>query len=427
MKEDSLNQRPGSIGNKKSNNELTSIARLEGIRPVIQRWLRGSFNINSVEELAQLSVNTLLFRLEDDGKCYSRHEVESWIAQAQELVAQKTPWQTSANFIVSLQNRYVGEQLEQRTTVYFIEADRKATWPGIEFNGVYELMLEQLKQSYQEDSGEPTMRIFLPEDRSDVVKSESEDADFTADWGEIIAGLSSDDLNRVGQTPQPSSHLSPVVVSEANETSESPTEDGSAPSSGEVSELAVEEKLATDEIKDAPEVVAEDKLATESEELSENDIEDPPRLEITQIKIYPPVDSKKTEAEDTEAKEDSDEDEKVMVIDATKRLLLGHLPKEKPFDLEVIFQLTGSGALDLTKQPLPYHTEVYGQNRTTRQKLTLGKAPEGYLVNGELTYICRLPEVILPEAGSYQLHIISSLDGASVSPDYLELPFVQVA
>jgi len=235
------------------------------------------------------------------------------------------------------------------------------------------------------------------------------------------------DLKPLEQSLQPESQLSPMMVSEANETSELPTDDGSDPSTDEASESTVERELATDEIEDAPEAVAEDQLIAESDEPSKEIMEDPPKLEITQIKIYLPVEAKISEAEDAEVEEGSDEDEKVMVVDATKRLLLGHLPKEKPFDLEVIFQLTGSGALDLTKQSLPYYTEVYGQNRTTRQKLTLGKAPEGYLVNGELTYTCRLPEVLLPEAGSYQLHIIASLDGASVSPDYLELPFVQVA
>lgn len=78
------------------------------------------------------------------------------------------------------------------------------------------------------------------------------------------------------------------------------------------------------------------------------------------------------------------ETEKIMVVDATKRLLPGELPKEKPFDLEVTFQLSGARAIKLTKQSFPYHTKVYGQNRLTRQKLTLGQTPVETLVDGKL-------------------------------------------
>ena len=232
-----------SIGCQNSNktDDLIALSKLDGITPSMQRWLRKSFNINSVEELTQISVNTLVFRLEEEGKCCARDEVESWMAQAQELVAQKSPWQTSANFVVSLQSRSIGDQIEHRTTVYFIEADRKAIWPGIEFNGIYELMREHLKHSYWEEFGEAAGTYSVPQSRSKVVRYRSEDADFSAEMALNDLALS---LSELDQSSKLVSEILPQP--DANEISDHSSEESVDTAPDEVPETIEAEAITPD-------------------------------------------------------------------------------------------------------------------------------------------------------------------------------------
>jgi hypothetical protein len=138
-----------------------------------------------------------------------------------------------------------------------------------------------------------------------------------------------------------------------------------------------------------------------------------------QLKLWqPPV------PEDTEAEELSPATE--IVLDQQRRWAGRPLQADQPLDLEVTFQLRGTGALALTRQALAYHAQVYGQNRITGGKTFLGKTVTGYLVEGELTYTCRLTNLVLPQSDAYQLQVITQLEGGSVGPDLFELSFVQV-
>ncbi|MDJ0702923.1 MAG: hypothetical protein QNJ46_06540 [Leptolyngbyaceae cyanobacterium MO_188.B28] len=347
---------------------INEFAKIENLEPAIRQWLRETFQVVTLKDLANLSVNQVFFRLEDEGKGVPRSEVEGWVAQAQEFVAEVTPWQTFATFVVSLQSRRVGGQIDQRTIAYYLEADQRKIWSGIDYNGVCKLMLDQLGPDFQ---------------------------------------------------------MSPLLQSEANETLESTTEEDSDTSTVDVSETTADRESDLGETNERVELVAEGEFAPESDSLPDMEEEDPVRLEITQLKVCQPLKAEETVPEGAE--DEDAESAKNIVVDVTKRLLPGELPKEKPFDLEVTFQLSGDRAIELTKQAFPYHTEVYGQNRMTMQKLKLGQATVGTLVDGKLTYICRLPEVTLSEAGPYRLQVIAQLEGAPVSPDFLELPFVQVA
>ncbi len=428
-------------------NDLTKI---RGLDPAKRQWLQETFNVQTISDLVYLSSKKDLFKDKNKRKALSEYELEEWIAQAQKLIIQESSWQTSANFVVSLQNRTVGDQVEHRTAVYFIEADRKATWPGVEFNGVYELMLEHLQQSYQEDRGEPVTRIFWPKSELENAQSESSETHKTTDVTTPMADMILDDLRpemgEVEHSLQLNPDLTSLAQSEVDETFGLSTEEEPEPSTEESSESPPDEKADTGESIEGSESTAEempvvDKTGEEKALTAESPITlngetpheealaEPLKLEITQIKVYlPPEPDDK--AEDSETKDTEAEDaaaEKVMIADVVKRILMGKLPKATPLDLEVTFQLTGRGALELTRQPLSYHAEMYGENRTTHQKLTLGNASVGTLVDGELTYTRRLADVILPGVGTYRLQFLTRLENALVSPDLLELPFVQVA
>ncbi len=151
---------------------------------------------------------------------------------------------------------------------------------------------------------------------------------------------------------------------------------------------------------------------------------EPPTLKITQLKIRPSPILGKDGQENAKGGETSPGQE--IVIDPQRRWAGRSLRADQPLDLAITFQLQGTGALALTRQALPYHAQVYGQDRITREKPFLGRTPTGYLVEGELTYTCRLANLVLPKSESYQLQVITRLEGGSVGPDLFELSFIQV-
>ena len=368
----------------------------------------------------------------------------------------KSSWQTFATFIVSVQSRQKGEQTEQRTITYLLEADKRKIWPGVEFNGVYKLMLDQLQQVLpspqsqapaEQNLGSATRagkstakEAAAPTDSNGVsgtkVETTSKDKNLAEEITEKPAASSTpnDDSDApvdrvpestIGKSPSPAEakkdESAPERKSPSKEITEKPValstpKDDRGSSSDKVSEAnAVSAPIKTD--KDS---VGEDELSAKDKGVPEEEVEEFPKLKITQLKIYQPIEEEKAEGEDTET-------EKAIVVDVLKRSVPSILPKEKPFDLEVSFQLSGTNALGLTKRSLPYHVAVYGQNRTTKEKLTLGKAPAGKLIDGELTYTCRVSDVTLSQPGVYSLQIINQLEKAPVSPDFLELNSVQVA
>lgn len=149
-------------------NEFTQI---EGLGTAMQRWLRKSLNVCTVAELAKLSVTQVLSRLGEEERTFGPCQLENWIQQAQQVVRQHTPWQTVVTFVVSLQVREVNGQPEQRTIAYCLEVDRKQIWSGVECNGVYELMLEQLKHVVQWGPEVSVPRVPEPQRESKLQNS----------------------------------------------------------------------------------------------------------------------------------------------------------------------------------------------------------------------------------------------------------------
>jgi hypothetical protein len=351
-------------------------------------------------------------------------------------------WQTFATYIVSLQSRQVGEQIDRRTIVYFLEADKRQIWPGVECDGVCKFMLEQLEPILQVTPREAVAMDSTTERPPKATTEMSSETNGTSDLTEESADLTSEGAlddpipaaNQEAQLLETTSQMSPLAQPEANETSELTAQDYFDFSTVGISESPLEEESVPGKPEKAAELTVEGESAPdetlelvdkgESERTPDKEREEPIKLEITQLKVCQPM---KTEKIEIESAETDKKKETVTVLDGAKQALFGELTKEKPFDLEVTFQLSGTGAIELTKQPFRYHSEVYGHNRVTRKDLTLGYAPVGTLVDGELIYTCRLPNLTLLEAGPYRLQIITRLEGAPVRPDLLELPFVQVA
>lgn len=437
-----------SLQNANQNWEANGIKGIQGLEQDTDRWLREAFQIQSPEALVDLSVSQVLEKAKIQEKNVSEEQVYSWIEQARSCCSIAPPWQAQATFVLSLQTRLINrEKQPQRIVAHFIEADRKEIWSGTEHDGVYEFIFEQLRQFYQIYRGEPITKIFHPKNevetmnsRIDEIKGDSNSSDFdSGNFGEMPSLEAGHDISldpncqivcteAQHRTTSINGEQASSAIHQLSETT--PVKGDFGLSTEDVAEQSTSitaENIPVQEITSASVQDADRKVRSRVEGLSKGNSEEPLRLEITQIKIYPPLKLADGFSQTGPEQSENNELEKVVFVDVRRRLLMGELPTCQLLDMDVVFQLKGSGAIELTRQPLIYSTEVAGENRMTHRKLIPGSVPVGTLTDGELAYTCRLTGVSLPEAGTYRLQVITQIKNAPVSPDVIELPFVQVA
>ncbi len=134
--------------NEKPSDDLTAI---KGIGPVWQRRLQESLGVRTFRDLAALSCDEILSRLEASGQIApSKADCEAWINQAQELAAatgsstKRSEWKPFASFVVEYLGRITeGKTDQRRTKVHHLETDTDANWPGIVSVELCRWMLEQ--------------------------------------------------------------------------------------------------------------------------------------------------------------------------------------------------------------------------------------------------------------------------------------------
>lgn len=413
-----------TISNASQGKEFNEFARIEGLGPAMQRWLRETFQVYTIADLANLSVNRVLSRLEDEEKDFCHREIEHWIQQAQEFAAQHSSWRTFATFVVSLQSRQIGGQTDQRTTAYFLEADRRAIWSGIECNGVYELMLDQLKHILQ----------LQPEGKA-LMESES-----MSDPKPSNANSSGTEPMAASAEDQQESELeNQVVQSESVTATPSESETGLHTTDVELAAPDIEQdKTPAPETDESIKLMIDSLLGAEAE----SEVLEPIALKITQLKIYQPRETEELEPEEPEVKKtkskkmkskqaeseelEEPEQEKAIVVNLAKRSLVEMLRREDPFQIEVTFEITGTGATPLTNKPLHYQVQCFIQNRATLEKMQLESSAAGVLTKGTLTYTSRLPAITIRHPDVYRFQIVTRLQGRCANPDLLELPFVQI-
>lgn len=434
-----------SINHLGEDKDINSFAKSVFLEPAIQHWLRDVFQIVTVSDLAALPVDHVFCRLEEENKGILRSEVENWITQAKEFVAGATSWQTFATFIISFQSRQADEQTPQRTIAYFLEADARKVWSGIECNEVCQCILDQLEPILQTSSNHSVLINALTESQPEMNMKMVPKVNVLPELSDELADHANKAISVNEMTASPREEKSPESQSQmpllmqivADETSESTFKDESDSSSSEessetpiegeadldetyeISPLTTKEESDPANADEFPQLDTKNMVVLENENSPEEEIEDLVVLEITHVKVCQPLKAKT-------AVTDGMETEAIMVGDLMKRSFPVELPSEMPFDFEITFQLAGARAIEMTKQSFSYHTEVYGHNRDTSKRLTLEPPSVGKLVDGKLTYTCRFSEVTLPDAGFYHLQVIVRLENAPVSPDILEFPFVQV-
>lgn len=207
----------GSVRNKpihSNDREFDDLTAIKGIGPTRQQWLRGSLGVHTYQNLAALSVAEIETRLKAEGQVAARSVIEGWLVQARELAAAagssashvvaaaeteageeansqvkaglvsaqiaklaeveadgnvslpagEGEWKPFAAFVVEFQvRRMPGRAEEQRTKVHYMEADKEATWAGLEGQRLCQWMLAQLAKKEQPEQEEtPRTEVKAP-------------------------------------------------------------------------------------------------------------------------------------------------------------------------------------------------------------------------------------------------------------------------
>jgi len=128
------------IHREQSPDDLTEIP---GIGTAKQRWLQTKLGIYTFQDLAIASATEIEADLRADRCFISQREIEQWIAQAKERIANSpslilpapiaapvptNEWQTIASFTVQHQVRHVNGAIEQRTLTQHHETNQAVTW-----------------------------------------------------------------------------------------------------------------------------------------------------------------------------------------------------------------------------------------------------------------------------------------------------------
>src|SRR5689334_268149 len=132
----------------KSNN----LSLIKGIGPARRQWLRETFGIETVTDLAVSSAEEIYTRLKEE-QIVSLSKVESWIVQAKEIIdsgmhsstlkVHENGWKPFASFVVEFQESVTSG--EQQTKAHHVEADKTMKWVGIEYTALCDWFIEQLK------------------------------------------------------------------------------------------------------------------------------------------------------------------------------------------------------------------------------------------------------------------------------------------
>ncbi|MEZ4594097.1 MAG: hypothetical protein R3D55_23595 [Chloroflexota bacterium] len=142
----------------KNSDVQDDLTAVNGIGPAYQKWLGEQFNVYSYEALSELSAEAVETAARQAGKNLPQSKVVEWIAQSKDFVAKKqngnpapanpekdpTAWVPIASFVVEFQQKREAAQVQQRTTVHYMEQDQQITWPGFEYEQLGRWLAQQV-------------------------------------------------------------------------------------------------------------------------------------------------------------------------------------------------------------------------------------------------------------------------------------------
>ena len=103
----------------------------------------------------------------------------------------------------------------------------------------------------------------------------------------------------------------------------------------------------------------------------------------------------------------------------------GPIRTMEPFALDADFELTGSGADDLTERSIPFIGQFYARDLATGASIHLGDSIPASLVTGKLGYRATLFFGRLP-AGAYRVQVLVIIQTSPPLPGHLDLSVLQV-
>jgi hypothetical protein len=355
----------GANQNGKAYDDLTQI---EGIGTVRQRWLRENLDVYTFKDLADLSPQQIDAQLRLDRKTVAFHDIERWIAQAQELVTASTD-SSSASPVNQADTQSVSEPDEPHT-------------------------------SHSEDSLQPSSISLSHEDTnrdewtalaSFVVEFQSrQTTDHNTEYRTLVRSL---ETERVRILPGLAAQQAQQWIWAQLDTQQlrSLTDESlvaSAPNGHEHNATTDPHQVQT---------------------LTESTSESLPTTSIcvTQvlaIQAMQPVVS--------------------MAVDASEPQMLGTLQAHKAFQPEIVFELPNFEPAHLQAHPI-MHIHVYAYNRATGSIAMVGHPHHVSIEQIQPQYVVMLPPVDLQQ-GLYRLKVLLNLEGVPSIPGYSEIPLLQV-
>lgn len=189
-----------------SQHPADDLSLIKGIGPARQQWLRDVFGVHTFGDLANLTVDEIQSQLKK-GQVVSRSDIASWIEQADQLTGRQKPrkppengWHPIASFVVEYQKNERMGML--RTTVHHMEADKTLEWPGVEYDEVFQWMVQQLgEEGIQTGARVPATETELSEEVQQVLTKA----------GDLLAEQPVSPLLVATPSPQPTMPASGVV------------------------------------------------------------------------------------------------------------------------------------------------------------------------------------------------------------------------
>lgn len=113
-----------------------------------------------------------------------------------------------------------------------------------------------------------------------------------------------------------------------------------------------------------------------------------------------------------------------MQVDAAHRLFSGSLQAGELFALEISLKFAGDAIAQL--EQLTYQVGCSARHLSTGAVLSLGELNANVPYADSASYTARLPDLLLPQPGSYRLHVQVSLLNAAAVPGCFKVPLLKV-
>ena len=344
-----------------NNRNLDNLTMIKGIGPARQRWLKESLDVQTFGDLAALSVDEIESRLKADKQIASRETIEAWIAQAD-------------------RHKVSAKRAEKRTRASKGTKAKKEGKPSAQGSKTTSPPVKSVEGDDGGKAQSPTGKDGWKPFASFVVEYQER----------IIEG-------QVIEYRTTAHHM------ETDMGTNWPGIEGEKHCRWMLEQL--DDRIGQEPIQES---VKEEPVAQERVAEPIPAVRLPVKVEISQIRAFQP---QQADYPVGTGKPDQPFD--------------GHLRSHEPFALEILFNLVGRGAADLTKEHVVFRARAYVQDQSTGKSIHLGDVGPGALVKGELAYTAILPDVTMPP-GTYRLFALVTLQAVAVSPDFVMLPEFKV-